>query len=434
MGNTKSKKQHNISLERWITLASGAIAVIGWALLIVVNMPQCSAPENSKPVIQFLQLDRDAVTIGETIDAKVIVNDPDFPNDEIDYFWQAYRGRIGIQLDRFQGPQVSYVAPDQPGIDFIEVIINDRDGLTDKEYKVITITERRKKQVIVGNKNFTEQYIVGELMKQLLEYHDFSVILVSDLYSPDLRRRMEDGDIEICAEYTGTAWMVPLAHEYTPGMDNNKIYNLVKEEEAGNGFIWLKPIWNNNTYALASWSEFIEVHGLKTLSDLASLYRENEGEIKTYIDPPFATRPDGLPGLERHYNFIVAESSLLLGKPEASLLGLEERRCEVAMVFGTDAQIAEHGWYIYIDDKSFFPPYDLTPCIREEVLDKYPEIADILNELVTTFPGGGEPATPDIVAQCQKVWQELNAKVNIDGMEPDEVAREYLIEHGLIKG
>jgi glycine betaine/choline ABC-type transport system substrate-binding protein len=112
---------------------------------------------------------------------------------------------------------------------------------------------------------------------------------------------------------------------------------------------------------------------------------------------------------------------------------LEEHKCDIAMVFGTDAAIGKHGWYVYMDDKNFFPPYDLTPCVRKEVLDKYPEIADILNELVLTFPGGGGLATPEIVAQCQRVWQELNGKVTIYNMEPDEVARDYLIENGLIK-
>jgi hypothetical protein len=52
---------------------------------------------------------------------------------------------------------------------------------------------------------------------------------------------------------------------------------------------------------------------------------------------------------------------------------------------------------------------------------------------VDTFPGGGQPATPEIVAQGQAVWQELNAKVDIEKMEPDEVAREYLLQHGLIE-
>ncbi len=103
------------------------------------------------------------------------------------------------------------------------------------------------------------------------------------------------------------------------------------------------------------------------------------------------------------------------------------------MVFGTDSTIAKYGWHVYLDDQAFFPPYDLTPYIRAEVLDKYPEIADILNELVATFPGGGELATPEVVAEGQTVWQALNASVDIDKMEPDEVAREYLIKNGLVE-
>ena len=289
------------------------------------------------------------------------------------------------------------------------------------------------KQIIVGNKNFTEQYVVGELMKQLLEDRGFAVELVSDLSSMALRGGMEAGDIDICADYTGTAWMTHFGHEYKPGMDNNELYDLVKEEDKGKGFIWLNPMWNNNTYALASWPEFVEEHGLKTLSDLASLYQEKEGEVKTFVGFEFSTRPDGLPALERHYDFKVAEPSLLTGAPGASLLGLQQRNCDVAMVFGTDAMISKHGWHVYMDDKAFFPPYDLTPYVHEEVVDKYPQIADVLNELMETFPGGGDPATPETVAECQKSWQELNAKVDIDRMEADEVAREYLVKHGLIE-
>jgi osmoprotectant transport system substrate-binding protein len=423
-------KWPTISLDRGIALLSGIAAVVGWALLIVANLP---GTDPQPPTIQNLQLSQDIVEAGETVSAKVFVHDPNLPDDEIHYHWAAQLGRIGEQLDRFEGPQVTYVAPDQPGIDFITVMVYDRKGATDRDFRHITITERRKKEIIVGNKNFAEQYIVGQLMKQLLEDRGFAVKLVSDLYSPDLRRRMEDGEIDVCADYTGTVWKVHLAHDCKPGTDNNKVYQLVKEEEEGNGLIWLKPIWNNNTYALASWPEFVEEHGLKTLSDLAALYREKEGEIETFVDTPFLTRPDGLPGLESYYDFEVHEACILTGKPGDSLLGLEKHMCAVAMVFGTDALVAEHGWHIYMDDKAFFPPYDLTPYVRKEVLDKYPEIADILNELVATFPGGGGPATPEIVAEGQKTWQELNAKVTIDGMEPDELAHEYLVEHGLVK-
>ena len=104
------------------------------------------------------------------------------------------------------------------------------------------------------------------------------------------------------------------------------------------------------------------------------------------------------------------------------------------MAFGTDAIIAKYSWHAYLDDLSFFPPYDLTPYVSAEVLEEYPEIADILNELVATFPGGGELATPEIVAQGQVVWQGLCANVDIDMMEPEEVALDYLVENGLITG
>ncbi len=287
------------------------------------------------------------------------------------------------------------------------------------------------KEVTIGSKDFAEQYIIGEMIKQVLEEHGFKVNLVADLSTT--REGMEAGDIDICAEYSGTAWIVNLVHEREVGIDNNELYRLVKEEDEGKGFIWLNPIWNNNTFALASWPEFVEKHGLKTLSDLASLYREKKGEIKTHVGAGFPKRPDGLPALESYYDFKVAEPFLLTELKGAPQEILRKRQAEVAIAFGTDGEVSRYGWHLYVDDKAFFPTYDLAPYVRKGVLDKYPEIANILNELVSTFPGGGEPATAGIVARCQKVWQELNAKVSIDEMEPDEVAYEYLVEHGLIK-
>ncbi len=288
------------------------------------------------------------------------------------------------------------------------------------------------REVTVGSKGFTEQLIVGELMKQLLEDRGFEVTLVSGLSSIALRGGMEAGDIDIIAEYTGTAWMVHFGREYEPGIDNNELYRLVKEVDAGKGIVWLDPMWNNNTYALAVWPEFAAEHGLVTLSDLAAFMRAEEGRVRTFITLEFAARPDGLPALQKHYGFMVDEGSLMTGAAGMSLVALAERATEVGMVFGTDPAIVKHGWTVFMDDKAFFPPYDMTPSVRAEVLDRFPEIRGILNELVATFPGGGKPATPEIVAAAQKAWQELNAKVDIEKMLPAEAAREYLIKHRLI--
>jgi len=297
---------------------------------------------------------------------------------------------------------------------------------------ILTGCTEGAKEVTVGCKNFTEQYIIGDMIKQLLEDRGFTVDFRPDLSSDIMRDGMEAGDIDICSEYTGTAWMVHLGKEYSPGDDNNELYEMVKEADEANGFIWLDAIWNNNTYAFASWPEFVSENDLQSLSDLAALYGEKEGKISMFVTVEFSTRPDGLPALQDHYGFTVDEGSILTGAAGMSVIGLEEHECEVGMVFGTDAKIAANGWHVYLDDKAFFPPYDITPSIRKEVLDKYPEIEDILNELVATFPGGGMRATPAIVGQCQGVWQALVAKVDIDKMEPEEVAKEYLVSKGLI--
>jgi len=295
------------------------------------------------------------------------------------------------------------------------------------------LSQAAEKKVTIGNKNFTEQYVVGQLMKQLLESRKFEVDVRSDLTSMALRAGMESGDIDICADYTGTAWMVHLKHEYKPGTDNTSLYKLVRSEDRKNNFVWLEPMWNNNTYALTCWPEFARKYSVTTLSDLAGLYQKKKGRIDTFVNFEFSVRPDGLPALERFYAFKIAKQNLKTGTPGVSLIALKAHKTDVAMVFGTDASIAKHGWHVYSDDRSFFPPYDLAPYVRKGILDKYPEIADILNGLVATFPGGGKTATPEMVSECQKAWQKLNAKVDIDKMEPEEVAREYLLERGLIK-
>jgi hypothetical protein len=189
-----------VSLDRLIALSSGLMAVVGWALLIIAQIASNSAGLKSQPpVIEDFHIAREVVQTGETVDIQVFVKDPNQPEDVIKYFWAAQLGKIGEQLDRFQGPKVTYIAPDEPGIDFITIIVQDRDGGTDRDFKTVTITERKGRNLIIGNKNFTEQYIIGQLMKQLFEYHGFKVTLDSDNYSEVLRRKMEEDEIDICA-------------------------------------------------------------------------------------------------------------------------------------------------------------------------------------------------------------------------------------------
>ncbi|MFO7711699.1 MAG: glycine betaine ABC transporter substrate-binding protein [Dehalococcoidia bacterium] len=154
--------------------------------------------------------------------------------------------------------------------------------------------------------------------------------------------------------------------------------------------------------------------------------------IRTTITDEWDIRPDGREAFEEHYGFTYNRDYLLVVEAGLTLTALKEKEVDVGMVFATDSWMAELGWHVYQDDLSFFPPYDMTPSVRGEVLDEHPEIADILNELVATFPGGGQSATPALVGEAQAIWQELNHMVDFMDMWPDEVATEYLTDHGLI--
>ena len=95
--------------------------------------------ENRPPEIHDgIRVSRNVVLVRETLNAMVIATDPD-TGDEIDYFWGSACGKI--QLDRFGGPKVTYIAPDQPGIDFITVTVYDQEGATDRDFEVLTIIE-----------------------------------------------------------------------------------------------------------------------------------------------------------------------------------------------------------------------------------------------------------------------------------------------------
>ncbi len=290
-----------------------------------------------------------------------------------------------------------------------------------------------KKELTVGNETYTEQYIMGQLMKQLLKAYGFKVTLRSAVTSTALRKEVKKGKIDIYAEYTGTAWVNHLGNSYESVLGHEALYNKVKAtDRAENDFVWLDPIWNHNNYAFAVWPEFAEKHSLETLSDLACLYRNKDGKIDTFVGLDFSQRPDGLPALENHYDFEIADSFLKTGLPGASVAALVHKNTSIALVFTTDSEIPQYDWVVLRDDKRFWPPYDLTPVVRGEILSQYPQVEDILNELVATFPGGGKAWTSEYMRKSQTVWSTLNGKVDLEDMRPAEVAHEYLIEHELI--
>ncbi len=281
-----------------------------------------------------------------------------------------------------------------------------------------------KGTIKIGAKNFTEQYVVGELMKILLEENGYKVDYKSGMGTAIVRKALEEGAIDLYMEYTGTGWMTHLGHLFE-GESADELYQKVKEEDAGKGLVWLDAIKCNNTYALAVRREFSEEHNLKTLSDLASYVKERKGKVPIASGFEFYARPDGLIGLMKLYEFAFHPDYIKVMAVGLTFGFLQQKEVDVTMVFGTDPVVQKYNWVVLQDDKSFFPPYDLCPVIRKETAEKYPEVVQLLNKLISVFPTDRVEARAAMTA--------LNYKVDISKMDAADAAREFLVEQGLIK-
>jgi osmoprotectant transport system substrate-binding protein len=275
----------------------------------------------------------------------------------------------------------------------------------------------------IGTKNFTEQYIVGDLMALLLEDRGFDVQLKTGMTSTVLREAMENGSLDLCMDYTGTQWLSYTGHEFK-GESPEEMYEKTMLSDAEKGLIWLEPIWCNNTYAIAVTQEFSKENNVKTLSDFAEYVNSKNGEVPFASDFEFYSRPDGILGLQMHYGFAFKPDQITMVLPGLTFEYLVQGRSVAAMVFGTDAAVVKNNWVVLQDDKNFWPPYDLGPYVRKEVLDANPDLEGVLNELVGAFP--------DDPAGARAEMTRLNAKVDVDLMEPEEAAEEWLKEKGLI--
>jgi osmoprotectant transport system substrate-binding protein len=265
----------------------------------------------------------------------------------------------------------------------------------------------------VGSKDFTEQFILGEMYALVLEDAGFSVERRLNLGgTPVAQAGLESGEIDLYPEYTGTALLNVL--DLPVSSDQQEVYETVSAEyQERFNLVWLDPAPMNNTQALAVSQDVADTFGIRTISDMAARASE-----LTMIGPPeFAEREDGLPGLKAAYgDFELREYKAV----DAGLRyrGLVDGEADVAVAFGTDGEISAFDLLILEDDKNLFPPYQVAPVVRQDALDDNPGIADSLNALA--------PLLTD------ETMQRLNYEVSGEQREPADVAKEFLIEQGLI--
>lgn len=270
-----------------------------------------------------------------------------------------------------------------------------------------------KPTVIVASKDFTEQFILGEMYALLLEDAGYTVTRKLNLGgTPVAQQALLDKQIDVYPEYTGTGLLTVLK---LPVMnDKAAVFNTVKQAyETQFGLTWLDAAPMNNTQALAMTKNRAAELGIATFSDMVA----KAGELVLIGPPEFAEREDGIPGLKSVYGeFEFKEFKAV--DPGLRYQALVNGEADVVVAFGTDGEIAAFGLMLLADDKNLYPPYQVAPVIRKELVDQNPEIATILNSLAPLL-------TDDVM-------QGLNNEVSGNGREPAEVAREFLVEKGLI--
>jgi len=272
------------------------------------------------------------------------------------------------------------------------------------------------KKITAGAKDFTEQYVVGHMQAILLEANGFDVDLKMGTGSTITRQALVTGQTDLYPDYTGTYWLTYANHEEVIN-DPEELYNKVKKEDLEeNGIVWLERSDINNTYAIALTKEQAEETGIKTLSDLAEHVNQNE-DLVWAIDHEFADRPDGLPGLAKHYDMNILEDNIKIMEIGLTHEAIDRGQADITMVFATDGKIKKFDLVVLEDDKQFFPVYNLCVTVREEILNQYPEIEEILKP---------------IAELTNEAITELNYQVEVVQLPERKVAEDYLAENGYL--
>lgn len=266
----------------------------------------------------------------------------------------------------------------------------------------------------VGSKDFTEEFVLGEMYALMLENQGLSVERKLNLGgTPVAQAGLESGEIDLYPEYTGTALLTVL--KLPPSSDRQQVYDTVaKEYKEKFNLVWLDAAPMNNTQALAMTQEKAQQFGIKTISDMVA----KASQLTMVSTPEFQEREDGLPGLKRVYGDF---SFKKLTPIDAGLRyqALQQGEADVVEAFGTDGQISAFNLVVLEDDKGLFPPYQVAPIVRQEALDANPTIRDALNSLA--------PKLTD------ETMRRLNYEVDGNKREPAEVAKEFLTQEGLLK-
>ncbi|MDF2858546.1 MAG: glycine/betaine transporter substrate-binding protein [Neobacillus sp.] len=265
---------------------------------------------------------------------------------------------------------------------------------------------KNKDIIRIGTKDFTESLIVGELYALALEDAGYKVERVPNIAGSVIHTSIVNNDIDLYPEYTGTGLLVVLKEELLT--DPEEVYQKVKEEyEKQFQLIWLQYSEANDGAGLVIRTEVSKNLGITTISDL----QKHSSELRFASQGEVDLREDGIPALEKVYGKFNWKTSKVYDNGLKYQV-LQNNEADVAPAYTTEGQLVNTDEYTLLeDDLHVWPPYNLAPIIRDNVLEAHPDIADIINNISSKLD------TQTITA--------LNAKVDVDKEEYEKVAEEF---------
>ncbi|GAA1626695.1 glycine betaine ABC transporter substrate-binding protein [Georgenia ruanii] len=274
--------------------------------------------------------------------------------------------------------------------------------------------------VTVGSKNFSEQLILGKIAVIALRAAGFQVTDSTNIPGSVASREGHlAGDIDMGWEYTGTAWVAYMGQTGIP--DREQQWRAVRDADLGNGLTWLPPAPMNNTYGFAMGPDAAAKLGVGALSQVKDL----PAEERTFcVESEFRSRDDGLEPMLEHYGIPLGDPA---GVPAENIKVMDTGaiyaataagECNFGEIFTTDGRILALDLTVLEDDARYFPSYNVAPVVRTDALDEAPGIAAVFEQIT--------PLLTD------ELLIDLNARVDVEGEEPADVALDWMVSEGLV--
>ena len=273
---------------------------------------------------------------------------------------------------------------------------------------------KKDKTINIATKPMTEGYILGQMLTELIEQDtDLKVNITNGVGggTSNIHPAIVKGEFDLYPEYTGTSWEAVLKKEAS--YDESKFDELQKEYKEKYNLEYVNLYGFNNTYGLAVNKDIAEKYNLKTYSDLAKV----SNNLIFGAEYDFFEREDGYKELQKVYNIDFKKKiDMDIG---LKYQAMKDKKIDVMVIFTTDGQLAISDVVVLEDDKKMYPSYRAGTVIRSEILSEYPELKPVLEKLNNILD--------------DKTMADLNYQVESKGKKPEDVAREYLQEKGLLE-